>query len=1084
MKQLLFIAAVVSPSLCFAQSGGVTFGPNQIHAGTNVTITPGAGNNITISATGGTGGGGGLSYGAGAGLTLSGSTFSFASSASQTLGLQSAAFTTSGSYQPAGNYVTYNVTGTGSIATSGAINTSGVLNLTGTGATFNNTGRSSLDNGAITTNGLGSLTANGSGGFSYLTLSGTHISSLVGALSVGSYATVGGSLSVNGASSLDGGGITTDGGGDLTVGGLTVNNVTTLDSGDISTNGAGTLELKQLQDSGIAANAVVWSNASQILSIVPGWLGSANGVRSIGLNGATSGGGTLSMSATGSTLTYTPSGGLGTLTIDRSADLTLTGAAQVYLNNLGSAVTLKLSNTTNSTALLLAGANAISATGASIFDAGLIASDGLGDWTVNGTLTVGGSSSLDGGDITTNGIGGLTVGTWSAGGGTIGSLQINNFQVLGKSGPCLIFANSSNYISYLYPGLNVSLTSGTLNVGTATLGSMAYVNSTGFSLGTGTLTNLYDTGIAASSMIYQNASQEFAVLTLVGGTLTSGTLTVGGGSGLGTLAYENSNAFSISGTGTLTPSSSTTYALLQFMGSGNNWTTLGSNPAGNLAITPSANTANNVLSITNAGGTNTLGLSTQSGGGGQIVMSNTNGSTITFNIDTADANGNISMSSGQLYIHPVVDFYNNIAPFNDNAVTCGAAGQRWSGFDATTGTIGKASTTTPGWVIKLASSADTADAFDLLTSANTSVGSTKTFSIGGGSTGSATAGQLNWFGGTSGSASVGVGATGGLQISGGTGVALATITYSGSGGAVMASDLLDLDWITSAGTVAATPLFAFTGSGGIATLTMTGTAGTSGAGSVLNVAGMSLNGTVISNCTQVGNASGNIAIAGNGVGNPNVSLQTRGGAMNLYNTGSASWAGAFQVTTASASGLGFVVVFTSSAQTADAFDVLASNNLSVGATKVFSISGGSAAGGVAGSPCITVGQTILNGTAGSLTCSMPLGAGGTANTRKEAMIWVSSTFVSGAGVTYTYPTAFTNFPATALNTSGGVLTVSTTSVTVTLASAGSGGWIFLDGFCVSNYRDAIMQNLRIWLIAAAILMLPSLVKKRRRPKGY
>jgi hypothetical protein len=363
----------------------------------------------------------------------------------------------------------------------------------------------------------------------------------------------------------------------------------------------------------------------------------------------------------------------------------------------------------------ISGSGALNIVGAATF-AGGTGIDSSGDLTVGGQLIAGNDgvqassgnilnlysgdgnsgSSITIADQTPDG-GNITLAT-----GALGSIVIQgNLDFPDLTASSLLATGTSNIASSVILGRNATLTGitttsgGTLNVGTATFGSAAY-----------TASNAYVAG-------------------------------------LGSLSQENSNAFSISGTGTLTPSSSTTYALLQFMGSGSNWTTLGSNPAGNMVITPSANAANNVLSITNAGGTNTLGLSTQSGGGGQIVMSNTNGSTITFNIDTADANGNISMSSGQLYIHPVVDFYNNIAPFNDNAVTCGAAGQRWSGFDATTGTIGKASTTTPGWVIKLASSADTADAFQVLASNNLSAGATKVFGISGGSAAGGVAGAIN-----------------------------------------------------------------------------------------------------------------------------------------------------------------------------------------------------------------------------------------------------------------------------------------------------------------------------------------------------
>lgn len=87
--------------------------------------------------------------------------------------------------------------------------------------------------------------------------------------------------------------------------------------------------------------------------------------------------------------------------------------------------------------------------------------------------------------------------------------------------------------------------------------------------------------------------------------------------------------------------------------------------------------------------------------------------------------------------------------------------------------------------------------------------------------------------------------------------------------------------------------------------------------------------------------------------------------------------------------------------------------------------------------------TTVAGTAGNLTCSEPfIGSG-----YKKALVIVSATFVSVAGVTYTFPTPFTSTPVvTSGPIAGATVTVTTTGVTVAAASALGA----LAGICVEG----------------------------------
>jgi hypothetical protein len=93
---------------------------------------------------------------------------------------------------------------------------------------------------------------------------------------------------------------------------------------------------------------------------------------------------------------------------------------------------------------------------------------------------------------------------------------------------------------------------------------------------------------------------------------------------------------------------------------------------------------------------------------------------------------------------------------------------------------------------------------------------------------------------------------------------------------------------------------------------------------------------------------------------------------------------------------------------------------------------------------VTSGTTVVNGTLGSVTGSQPFQTA----PYKKALGVVSSTFVSVAGVTYTYPTAFATAAAVVSNAVAG-LTVTTTLTTLTVVAAsalGAQALIVVEGY--------------------------------------
>jgi hypothetical protein len=310
----------------------------------------------------------------------------------------------------------------------------------------------------------------------------------------------------------------------------------------------------------------------------------------------------------------------------------------------------------------------------------------------------------------------------------------------------------------------------------------------------------------------------------------------------------------------------------------------------------------------------------------------------------------------------------------------------------------------------------------------------------------------------------------GITITGGT-----TITANGNFGSEAVSTSGGL---TLYGSSASTPKLTFSGTGGITTFSQSG--------AVLNISGST--GTpsmVIDGAGHVGFNSGTSVLAAMQVGtNTGSSAPSQFFFNSFYNSSGVAvpvfvgnwnsnnyWAigpasgandgalrigtstgvgGKFQTTDngfnlidlgvlsiGSSANNGSITITMSSGATAPALSVMASAG-----TQVFSISGsGTAAGGIAGAMCSAVGQTVVNGTAGSMTCSMPFQG----SSYKKVAIYVNSTFASVGGVSYTFPTAFTQTPYVYGNDAS-LASASTTAVTVTLASAGSAGWVFVEGY--------------------------------------
>lgn len=88
--------------------------------------------------------------------------------------------------------------------------------------------------------------------------------------------------------------------------------------------------------------------------------------------------------------------------------------------------------------------------------------------------------------------------------------------------------------------------------------------------------------------------------------------------------------------------------------------------------------------------------------------------------------------------------------------------------------------------------------------------------------------------------------------------------------------------------------------------------------------------------------------------------------------------------------------------------------------------------GPTGPSSVSSGTTTVNGTVGNIVGSQPFQTA----PYKKALILVSSTFVSVAGVVYTFPTAFgTSAQVTSPSVAGLTVTVTLTTVTVVAASA-------------------------------------------------
>jgi PEP-CTERM motif len=274
-----------------------------------------------------------------------------------------------------------------SIAPSNAVTNGGTLEATsgGTlnlGGTFNNAGGTILASGN-----------DGSGTNSTVNLGGTT------------------------GSTINGGMLTTSGGGVLTIGNSTLNGVTVSSGSTVSlfNNSAATLQGTITNNGTIAMDA-------------------GNNTTDLHISGAVilSGGGSLSMSDSSNNRIY----GSGTDTLTNSAGNTIQGSGQIGINNGGDAFTLNnqgIINANQSTALSIAPSKAV-------------ANSGTLEATSNGTLNLGGTfnntstgviqstgssstvnlggttaSTINGGTLTTSGGGALNIGGSTLNGVTVSS---------------------------------------------------------------------------------------------------------------------------------------------------------------------------------------------------------------------------------------------------------------------------------------------------------------------------------------------------------------------------------------------------------------------------------------------------------------------------------------------------------------------------------------------------------------------------------------------------------------------------------------------------------------------------------------
>jgi hypothetical protein len=89
----------------------------------------------------------------------------------------------------------------------------------------------------------------------------------------------------------------------------------------------------------------------------------------------------------------------------------------------------------------------------------------------------------------------------------------------------------------------------------------------------------------------------------------------------------------------------------------------------------------------------------------------------------------------------------------------------------------------------------------------------------------------------------------------------------------------------------------------------------------------------------------------------------------------------------------------------------------------------------------TATQTTVNGTiSGSIICSQPLQG----SSYKKVVIYFNN--LSSTGITYTFPTAFTNTPNSNFSTTGASSIVSLTSSSITVTGTAAVGWITLEGY--------------------------------------